>query len=284
MNSAFRPHVLVTGAASGIGREIARQYADLGAQLTVVDFDAASLASVSDDLRLAGAAVSSIVTDLRDPVAPASVIASAFQDGPVHVLVNSAGVYPAVPLLDITPEVWDAVQSVNVRAPQLLTVEFAKRVRHIAEDLPSGYPSIVNISSGAALRARPGAAPYTTSKAALEMVTKASALELGPEGIRVNAVAPGFVVVESELNRLSDDYVAKVSVNPLGRKGRPEDISRAALWLASADAEWITGEILRVDGGAAAGASDLPVHWPEARTEIESEPTTTTPAKESTTE
>ncbi|WP_181276124.1 SDR family NAD(P)-dependent oxidoreductase [Brevibacterium oceani] len=269
MTKDFAPHVLVTGAASGIGKEIAHQYANQSVQLTIVDFDAEALTVVADDLRQGGSVVNTITCDLRRPEAPASVIDSAFSHGDVHILVNSAGVYPAIPLLDLTAEIWDAVQSINVRTPQLLTVEFAKRIRHLAVELPTGYPSVVNISSGAALRARPGAAPYTTSKAALEMVTRASALELGPQGIRVNAVAPGFVVVDSELNRLSDDYVEKVSSNPLGRKGRPDDIARAVLWLASPAAEWITGEILRVDGGSAAGALNLPVHWPETRTEID---------------
>lgn len=284
MSESFTPHVLITGAASGIGKEITHQFAEQGAQLTVVDFDAEALRAVADDLRRGGADVNSITTDLRDPQAPASVIESAFAFGEVHVLVNSAGVYPAVPLLHITAEIWDAVQSINVRAPQLLTVEFAKKMSNLGDRLPVGYPAIVNISSGAALRARPGAAPYTTSKAALEMVTKSCALELGPMGIRVNAVAPGFVVVDSELNRLTDDYVSKVSANPLGRKGRPDDIARAVLWLASPAAEWITGEILRVDGGSAAGALNLPVHWPETRTEIGDEPTTIPATNASTNE
>ncbi|GAA1854510.1 SDR family NAD(P)-dependent oxidoreductase [Brevibacterium marinum] len=284
MIETFRPHVLITGAASGIGKEIACQFAEQGAQLSLVDFNEESLHSVADDLRRGGAEVNSITADLRDPRTPVQVIESAFVFGEVHVLINSAGVYPAVPLLDITAEVWDAVQSINVRAPQLLTVEFAKRMNNLDEGLPLGYPAVVNISSGAALRARPGAAPYTTSKAALEMVTKSSALELGPMGVRVNAVAPGFVVVDSELNRLTDDYVSKVSANPLGRKGRPDDIARAVLWLASPAAEWITGEILRVDGGSATGALNLPVHWPETRTEIDDEPATMSALKASTTE
>lgn len=275
MTSDFTPHVLITGAASGIGREIARQYADRGHQITIVDFDTEALSALTDDLGRSGSEVNQITCDLRTSEAPASVIETAFSHGNVHVLVNSAGVYPAVPLLDITAEIWDAVQTINVRAPQLLTVEFANRICHLAEELPIGYPSIVNISSGAALRARPGAAPYTTSKAAVEMVTRASALELGPLGIRVNAVAPGFVEVDSEINRLSDDYVEKVSANPLGRKGRPDDIARAVLWLASPEAEWITGEILRVDGGSAAGTLNLPIHWPETRTEINSLATST---------
>lgn len=267
----FAPHVLITGAASGIGREIARTYATRGSRLTLVDFDEAALRAFCDELRRGGTEATPIIADLRDPSALTSVVETSFAIAPVHVLVNSAGVYPAVPFLDITAEVWDAVQAINVRAPQLLTVEFAKQVRRLDQEMPPGLPAVVNISSGAALRARPGAAPYSTSKAAVEMVTRASALELGEFGIRVNAVAPGFVVVDSDLNRLTDDYVAAVSINPLGRRGRADDIARAVLWLASADASWVTGEIVRVDGGSAAGALHLPLHWPETRTEIESE-------------
>ena len=267
----FAPHVLITGAAGGIGREIARTYAVRGSRLTLVDFDDVALNELCDYLRRGGSNVTPITADLRDPSASATTVETAFEIAPVHVLINSAGVYPAVEFLDITAEIWDAVQAINVRAPALLTVEFAKRVRDLREEMPTGFPAIVNISSGAALRARPGAAPYSTSKAAIEMLTRASAIELGEFGIRVNAVAPGFVVVDSELNRLTDEYVDAVSVNPLGRKGRPDDIARAALWLASAEAEWVTGETVRVDGGSAAGALNLPLHWPETRTEVETE-------------
>jgi NAD(P)-dependent dehydrogenase (short-subunit alcohol dehydrogenase family) len=96
------------------------------------------------------------------------------------------------------------------------------------------------------------------------MATRASALELGPLGIRVNAVAPGFVTVDSEANPVTEEYAAAVSPNPLGRRGRPDDIANAVLWLCSDAAEWITGEVLRVDGGASTGAMNLPLHWAPA--------------------
>jgi NAD(P)-dependent dehydrogenase (short-subunit alcohol dehydrogenase family) len=102
---------------------------------------------------------------------------------------------------------------------------------------------------------------YATSKAAMEMLTKACAVELGGHGIRVNAVSPGFVTVDSEANPVTEEYAAAVSVNPLGRPGAPGDIARAVQWLASEQAEWITGAVLRVDGGSTAGAPALPVHW-----------------------
>ncbi|MCH1883869.1 SDR family oxidoreductase [Agrococcus sp. ARC_14] len=250
-------HVLITGAGSGIGRAIALAFAELGEALTLVDVDAASLEQTADAARASGAPRCDVlVVDLREPGAAAQVLASTWSSGPVDVLVSSAGVYPATPFLELDERVWDLVLGVNTRAPVLLTVELAKRA------IEAGRPaSVVNISSGAALRARPGAAPYSTSKAALEAATRASALELGRHGIRVNAVSPGFVEVDSAVNPVTDEYADAVGDTPLGRRGRPADIAKAVVWLASSEAEWITGEVLRVDGGSSTGAWNLPQHW-----------------------
>jgi len=253
-------HVLVTGAASGIGLAVARSFAALGDRLTLVDHRA-------DALDVAAASIgagSPVVADLRDPEAPARAVTAAWEQAPVDVLVNAAGVYPATPFLELDAATWDAVQDVNVRAPLLATVALGR--------LATGAdrtPVVVNITSGAALRARPGAAPYSTSKAALEMVTRASALELGAAGIRVNAVAPGFVVVDSEVNRVSDEYAAAVSPNPLGRPGDPSDIAKAVVWLADPEQSgWVTGTILRVDGGSSTGAHALPLSSSTTREEV----------------
>ncbi|MBT1003521.1 SDR family oxidoreductase [Paenarthrobacter sp. DKR-5] len=250
-------HIVITGAGSGIGRQIALRFAEHGGTLTLVDFRGDAAATVAAEAKELGAsAVHVHTTDLRDPEAPAEAIAEAWATAPVDVLVNSAGVYPATPFLELNAATWDAVQHLNVRAPLLTTVALARLA------CESGCkPVVVNISSGAALRARPGAAPYATSKAALEMVTRASALELGRLGIRVNAVAPGFVTVDSEANPVTEEYASAVSANPLGRRGRPDDIAKAVLWLCSDEAEWVTGEVLRVDGGASTGAMNLPLHW-----------------------
>jgi len=237
-------HVLVTGAASGIGAAIAARFR--GEALTLADVDGDRLAAVAGDL---GAAVR--VGDLADAAFTESLV-----EPDVDVLVNAAGLYPATPLLEMTAASWDRVQLVNVRAAMLTTVAFG---RH---RVASGKPGVVvNISSGAATRARPGAAHYATSKAALEMLTKACAVELGAYRIRVNAVSPGFVTVDSAANPVTEEYAAAVSVNPLGRRGLPSDIADAVHWLAGERATWITGAVLRVDGGSTAGAPGLPVHW-----------------------
>lgn len=250
-------HVLVTGAGSGIGREIALAFARGGDTLTVADLHADGLKGTVDAALAAGApACQSVQTDLSDEDAAEDLLASAWSSAPVDVLVSSAGVYPATPFLELDARKWDFVQDINTRAPVLLTVALARRT------IAAGRrASIVNISSGAALRARPSAAPYSTSKAALEAATRASALELGQYGIRVNAVAPGFVTVDSSVNPVTDEYADAVGGTPLGRRGLPSDIARAVVWIAGNEAEWITGEVLRVDGGSSTGAWHLPQHW-----------------------
>ena len=250
--------MLVTGAAGGIGGAIAAAFARLGDRITGVDLRrdelARALAAVSE---AHGVPTAALAGDLAEASAAAALLDQVWDEhGPVDVLVNAAGIYPANPLLGVTAEVWDRVQDVNVRAPMLTTVGFARRAVELGR-----AGCVVNITSGAALRARPGAAHYCASKAALEMLTRAAAIELGPHRIRVNAVSPGFVEVVSPVNPVTETYAAAVAVNPLGRRGRPDDIASAVVWLASDAASWVTGSILRVDGGASAGAPSLPLHW-----------------------
>jgi 3-oxoacyl-[acyl-carrier protein] reductase len=241
-------HVLVTGAAGGIGLAVARAFAGRADSVTGVDAREPELAAAMAPL--GGRA---LVADLGDPGCAEVVDRAVALGGPVDVLVNAAGIYPATPLADMTAAAWDRVQHVNVRAPVLLTIAVAGAGRPAA---------VVNISSGAATRARPGAAHYCTSKAALEMATKACAVELAERGVRVNAVAPGFVEVGSPVNPVTPEYAAAVAVNPIGRPGQPDEIAAAVVWLASAEAGFVTGAVLRVDGGATAGTTALPIHFP----------------------
>jgi 3-oxoacyl-[acyl-carrier protein] reductase len=233
---ADRKRVLVAGAAGGIGAAICRTFAGDGWDVVTADVRSGDL-----------------VTDLSDPEQVTRMVDAAW---PVSALVNAAGIYPATPLLDMTAQQWDRVQDINVRAPVLATVAFARRCVEAGRG-----GCVVNITSGAALRARPGAAHYCSSKAALEMATRACALELAPQ-IRVNAVSPGYVVVDSDVNPVTPEYHQAVSANPMGRPGTPDDIAQAVLWLAGDHASWVTGSIVRVDGGSSTGAP-LPVHWPE---------------------
>jgi 3-oxoacyl-[acyl-carrier protein] reductase len=248
-------HVLVTGAAGGIGLACAQAFAAAGDRVTGVDARADELGTAMGDVaRDHGVRTAALVLDLAAPDCGTVVAAAADRLGPVDVLVNAAGIYPATPLAQMTADTWDRVQHVNVRAPVLLAIALAGQ--------GPGPRCVVNISSGAATRARPGAAHYCTSKAALEMATKACAVELAEAGVRVNAVAPGFVEVNSPVNPVTDDYADAVSVNPLGRVGQPAEVAAAVLWLASDAAGFTTGAVLRVDGGSTAGTTSLPQHFP----------------------
>jgi 3-oxoacyl-[acyl-carrier protein] reductase len=247
-----RRHALVTGAAGGIGAACAEACAREGMAVTGVDARDQELTEAMDLIgERFGVPVQALAADLTDDDC-GEVVALAAGLGPVDVLVNAAGIYPATPLRQMTAASWDRVQQVNVRAPMMLTVALAAQGRPGA---------VVNIGSGAATRARPGAAHYCTSKAALEMATKAAAVELADAGIRVNCVAPGFVTVDSPVNPVSDEYRDQVSVNPTGRAGQPAEIAAAVVWLASDAASFVTGAVLRVDGGATAGTTALPLHF-----------------------
>lgn len=247
-----RTHVVVTGAGNGIGAGIARAFLSSGCLVSAVDIREDLL----DKQFAETAGVHRFIADLA--LEADSIIDRIWaHSGPVDVLVNAAGIYPAVQVLDIDTAAWDRVLNVNTRAPMLTTIAFAQ---HAIKAGRRG--SVINITSGAAVRSRPGGALYATSKAALDMATRAAALELGPHGIRVNAVSPGFVTVDSDVNPVTSEYAAALSKNPLGRPGTPQDIAEAVTWLASDAADWITGATLRVDGGSGTGATHLPIHWP----------------------
>ncbi|MGW5653826.1 SDR family NAD(P)-dependent oxidoreductase [Streptomyces humi] len=252
------PHAVVTGAASGIGAAIADDLAAHGWRVTGVDLRADALTAVLDAVHARhGVPVQAVTGDLADAGFAAGLVDTAWAAAPVDGLVNAAGIYPAVPFEDLTAELWDRVQHVNVRAAVLT----AQRLAHHAR--PAGRtPAVVNIASGAALRARPGAAHYSTSKAALVMATKATAVELGPYGIRVNAVSPGFVGVDSPVNPVTPGYAEAVGGSLLPGHAEASHIAPAVRFLLGSGAAWITGANLPVDGGGSAGTTALPQHWP----------------------
>ncbi|MFJ6902996.1 SDR family NAD(P)-dependent oxidoreductase [Streptomyces griseoluteus] len=243
------PHVLITGAAGGIGRAVAQRFVRAGYSLTLADLPGRALKEAAASLE-----AGHVSGDLTLPDVPAALVDQAWEaGGPVDVLVNAAGLYPSLDMADVTAQAWDHLFALNLRAPVLSTAAYARQARRNGTG-----GCVVNISSGSALRSRLGGGPYATSKAALEMATRAAALELGADGIRVNAVSPGFVPVDSSINPVAPEYAAAISVNPLGRPGTPSDVAEAVFWLSSLEASWVTGEILRVDGGSNAGTLHLP--------------------------
>lgn len=255
MNDYREQVVLVTGAASGMGFAVASAYAQEGARVAMVDMRWGSVAEAAQSLS-DQKSVYPVAADVR----LAMEVERAFEEtltrfGPPTILINAAGLYPSDPILEMSEEAWDRVLDTNLKGPFLMSQSFA---RHLIQQKVQG--NIVNITSGAATRARPGASHYSASKAGLAMLTQALALELAPFGIRVNAVSPGFVEVNSAVNQLSSEYVEAIrNTIPIGRAGRPEDIAQAVLFLTGPRAKWITGAILRVDGGSAAGTTALPL-------------------------
>lgn len=225
-------HIVVTGAARGIGAAVAAAAHHAGAVVYALDRDKAP----------AGIHWASYTVDVTDPAA-----VQAFVDGlpgPVECLVNNAGISRKVPLEALDDEVWRAVHEVNLAAPVRLVRQFLPVLR-------TPGASIVNVTSIRGSRGFFGDAAYIAAKGGLDAATRALAVELGPAGIRVNAVAPG--AVETELNREAlsrPDHRERVLARiPLGRTGRPADVAGAVVFLAGEAADWLSGVVLPVDGG-----------------------------------
>ncbi|HEY3682883.1 MAG TPA: SDR family oxidoreductase [Streptosporangiaceae bacterium] len=243
--------VLVTGAGGGIGSACARAFAATGDTVAGVDLRAEPLDRLAAELP--GTPVRT--ADLRDPAVLGDLVDWAWDAlGGVDALVNAGGLFPAKPLRAVTADDWDTVVGVNARTPLLLTNALAERLIAAGR---GGH--VVNISSGAGVRPRPGTSVYAASKAALNMVTKASALELAAYGIRVNAVAPGYVRVGSEVNPVAPAYEAAIAEStPAGRVGTPDDIARVVRWLCAPGSAWLTGAIVPADGGLGLGSPHTP--------------------------
>jgi NAD(P)-dependent dehydrogenase (short-subunit alcohol dehydrogenase family) len=255
----FKDHVvLVTGAGAGIGFGIARAFHDAGARVALGDVRGEALARAASRLRPADRVFTGVV-DVREAGSVAGFVEAAERAlGPATVVVANAGIYPNTPVLEMTQDEWDRVMETNVRGV-FLTCQAAARGM-VARGTRG---KIITISSGAHQSGRVGAAHYCASKAGVVMFTRVLALELARHRINVNSIAPGLIAVEGEVSPLSREYVAALTAQiPWGRIGTPEDIARAALFLASPFAEYVTGEVLAVNGGSAAGRALLPLSTP----------------------
>jgi len=239
---------LVTGAGSGFGRVIARRFAEAGARVAVHyrgSRDGAE--AVVREIAAAGGEARSFAADLTvegEPERLVDEVVAAF--GPLGALVNNAGGYPLADLLQMKAADWDTVLAQNLRTALACLQAAGRRMA------ARGEGAIVNVTSIQAFRPAPALAHYSAAKAGLEMLTRSAALELGPSGVRVNAVAPGLVRREG-LERAWPEGVARyVAAAPLGRIAEPEDVADACLFLASPAARFVTGTTLVVDGGVLA--------------------------------
>lgn len=250
--------VLVTGAGGRIGRATAVQFARAGARVGLFDLREDTVAASLRAVRDAGGTAEPFVGDVASLDDVVRVVdAHERTVGPTDVLVNAAGVYPNRPVLEMGLDEWDRVFAVNVRGTMLCCQAVARRM------VARGTPGVlINCSSGASKSARAGSAHYCGSKAAVNLFTHCLAIELGPHGIRVNAVAPGLVLdrVYTPGDRHESEYVnLMVSATPLRRSGTPDDIASAILFLAGPRAPWTTGAILEVSGGTHCGRTHVPL-------------------------
>ena len=242
--------VLVTGAGSGIGREVARVMIADGVRIVGVDIDAAALKATAGEL---GAAFTPLTADIAKDADIARAAEAAFAAAPgLDGLVNCAGIYPVAPFLELAADEWDRVLALNLRTPFLLTQALARR--WVAAKTAA---AVVNISSTSSIVARPGVAHYGASKAAINQLTRELAVELAPHRIRVNAVAPGLVLTERVRvyaeGEGRTEHEAKLMRIPAGREGTPREIAEAVAWLLSEKSAYCMGTVLFVDGGFSLG-------------------------------
>ena len=234
---------VVTGGASGIGRDIARRYVDEGARVVIADRNAPLVQDTVKELGDAAAGLDMDVT--READVERAVALALSRVGRLDIGVNSAGLGHSVPLTEQTEQQWDTVVDVCLKGVFL-------SMKHEAKAMDARGGVIINIASINARQPGAGLSAYCAAKAGVEMLTRVAALELGPRKIRVVGIGPGLIdtpltTFQQERPHVRDAFLENI---PLGRVGRTADIAHAAVFLASDDASWITGDTIFVDGGS----------------------------------
>lgn len=239
-------NVVITGASKGIGRGLALAMANAGAKVAIIARDGEALQKVVEEIEADSGSAKAYPADLREVGSISPLFHQIASDlGGIDVLVNNAGLGSPIPSVDIDEEYWDHMVSLNLKAAFFCSQAAAKVM------LEAGGGKIVNMSSQASITAIAGESIYCASKGGLNMLTKALALEWGPEGINVNAVAPTFVRTPGTAERLDTMEFREnvLKMIPLGRVGSLTDVAAAVIYLASPAGSMVNGEILVVDGG-----------------------------------
>ncbi|SNQ45265.1 Gluconate 5-dehydrogenase [Frankia canadensis] len=244
---------LITGGSRGIGEAIAVLLASMGTTVVLAADDEPGLEKAGATIEGAGGQAELHVVDLLDPTAVADLATAA---GDVDILINNAAPGQGrLPFLETPDEAWDLQLGLILRTSVQL-------IRALGPGMATrGRGSIVNISSSSVVDAAPYVAPYAAAKAGLEVVTRIAALELGPRGVRTNAVRPSFTPTQRVAHLVADpEFLAHQSRKvPLGRLAAVEDIANAVAWLCSDAASFVNGQVITVDGGGSAGTWRPPV-------------------------
>ena len=246
---------LITGAASGIGRATALLFAREGAAVAIADFNQAGQSVAEEILRAGGKAIFEPADVTRTADCQRAVERTLQEFGGIHVLFNNAGIIRRASVLELSEEDWDRTMAVNVKSIFLMSRQV------IPGMIKAGGGSIINTASGWGLAGGARAAAYCASKGAVVLLTKAMAVDHGPQHIRVNCICPGdtdSAMLRDEAKQLGQpeaSFLIDSARRPLGRIGTPDEIAQAALYLASDASSFVTGTALVVDGGGLAGSA-----------------------------
>lgn len=239
-------HAIVTGASSGLGRHFALTLAKAGAKVAVAARRTDRLMEVVDEIAAFDGHALPVALDVTDPRSVAAAIETAETElGPIHILVNNAGVTQAKMALDVDEDDWDSVVGTNLRGAWRVAQETARHMQRLGHG-----GSIINIASILSFGVTRQLSTYAISKAAVVQMTKALAVELTRDDIRVNAIAPGYI--ETDFNRdffATDRGKEMVSRIPQNRLGQPSELDGALLLLAGDGSAYMTGSVITIDGG-----------------------------------
>ena len=237
---------LVTGAQQGIGKAIALAYGREGASVVINYLDSQPAAEESaSQIRAMGQRAVIIAGDVAQAADVRRLVEAGVSLGGIDILVNNAGIFPRVEFLDMTEAQWDDVLNVNLKGTFLCTQAVAQKM---AERGRGG--AVINLASSAAFRSSPRGVHYVASKAGIVGVTRATALELAPYRVRVNAIAPGITDTAQPRYGMSEEELQAAGRQvPLGRMGTPEDVADLAVFLACEESRHITGQTIHVNGG-----------------------------------
>ena len=231
---------LVTGAGRGLGRAISRRLVELGAHVALGDNDAGALGQTANLLSDAAGTVTSHLFDVADAESVRAAVASI---GRLEILVNNAGICPLTAPDQISEAEWDRVMAVNLKGAFNCTKVVSRQM------IKKRYGKIINMASIVGIMGNAGQANYAASKGGLIALTKSLAKELASRNINVNAVAPGFIQTPMT-DKLSEDQKKQMlEVIPLAKFGKPQDVAKVCLFLAGPDSDYMTGQVIVVDGG-----------------------------------